>query len=232
MKNTVLVEKEIQRSPDAIKVELFKVLTNIESAEAASDKGFIELGIMLDKIKADKLWEKWAYSGYNDFVKKIAEKYPRTGRTKLYSCARIAEQLLPLADEADVVDMGISKASKLAAAVKKSDGKKPTDSLLAKARDPKVTVEQFDQQVAEEYEFKNDFEEGTWVDLSGVFMSEPEKEEFQRAIKTACLDDPPLPQILDRWNDNKAAHLRKEILQRWIMSYLAEKEKIVNDGQK
>ena len=170
MKNTILVEKETQRNPDEIKIELFKVLTNIESAEAASDSGFIQLGIMLDKIKADKLWEKWAYSGYNDFVKKIAEKYPRTGRTKLYSCARIAEQLLPLADEADVVGMGISKASKLAAAVKKSDGKKPTDSLLAKARDPKVTVEQFDSQIADEYQFKNDFENGTWTDSQwGVF---------------------------------------------------------------
>jgi hypothetical protein len=54
-------------------------------------------------------------------------------------------------------------------------------------------------------------------------MNAEEKAEFERAIRTACMDDPALP-MLDKWSDNSASHIRKEILWRWTSSYLADKE--------
>ena len=68
--------------------------------------------------------------------------------------------------------------------------------------------------------------------LSGVFFNDDELEEFNRAIRVACLTDPLISPPLDKWNDNKAAHIRKDILTRWVREYLATYEKPVNDDQK
>lgn len=224
-----MTEQIIEKAPQSankIQAELTKLLTDIDSQEVKLDKDFLRLGVMLEEVRSNKLWEPLGYDGYNDFIKSLAVKYQHCSRTKLYATARIADTLLDFAKAEDIESMGMSKASKLASAIKKSDNKKPSDSLLQSARDPKITVEQLDKQIATEYEFKSDFENGTWVDLSGVYMSPEEKEEFQRAIFTACQDDPPI-QILDKWNDNSASHLRKEVLWRWYSSYLAEKESTV-----
>jgi hypothetical protein len=196
----LIVEQDSQKA-NRLQVELMKLLTDIDSQEAKLDKDFVRLGVMLQDVKTNKLWEPLGHAGYNAFIKSLAEKFQYAGRTKLYASANIAEQLLDIAAPQDVVEMGMSKASKLASARKKADGKKPTDELLQKARDPQVTVQEFDKQIAGEYEFKNEFETGAWVDLAGCYMTAEEKAEFERAIRTACLDDPPLP-MHDKWNDN------------------------------
>lgn len=224
-----IVEQDTQK-PNRLQIELTKLLTDINSQEAKTDRDFLKLGVMLDQVRGRKLWSDWGYEGYNAFIKSLAEKYQYAGRTKLYNCARIAEQLLEVADPADVEQMGISKASKLSSAIKKADGKKPSDSLLQKAIDPKVTAPELDVLIAGEYEFKNEFESGTWVDLSGCFMTIEESEEFNRCIRVACLIDPVLP-VLEKWNDNKASHLRKDVLFRLVREFLATYEAEVN-GQK
>jgi hypothetical protein len=217
-----VIEQDSQKA-NRLQVELTKLLTDIDQQSAQLDKDFVRLGVMLQDVRENKLWEPLGYGGYNAFIKSLAEKFQHAGRTKLYATAQIAEQLLDVAAPQDVIDMGMSKASKLASAMKKADGKKPTDELLAKAKNPKVTIQEFDKQIAGEYEFRNEFETGAWVDLAGCYMSAEEKAEWERAIKTACLDDPPLP-MLDKWSDNSASHIRKEILWRWTASYLADKE--------
>jgi hypothetical protein len=222
MHESTIVEQDSQKA-NRLQVELTKLLTDIDCQEAKLDKDFVKLGVMLQDVRINKLWDKLGHSGYNSFIKSLTEKFQHASRTKLYASAQIAEQLLDVAEKQDVLDMGMSKASKLASAIKKADGKKPSDSLLQQAKDSKVTAAQLDTAIAGEYEFKNEFESGTWIDLAGCYMTAEEKLEFERAIRTACLDDPPLP-ILDKWSDSSASHIRKEILWRWYSSYLAEKE--------
>jgi hypothetical protein len=222
-----IVEKAPQ-SANKIQVELMKLLTDIDSQEAKLDHAFVKLGVMLDNVRADKLWEPLGYDGYNAFIKVLAEKFPNAGRTKLYACARIADTLLDHAKAEDIESMGMSKASKLASAIKKSDGKKPSDSLLQKAKDSKVTVQELDRQIADEYQFKIEFENGSWVDLSGVYMNPEEKEEFNRGVRVACLVDPPVNPVLENWQDNSSSHLRKDVLFRWVREFLATYEPEVN----
>ena len=222
MRVTEIVEQDSQKA-NRLQVELTKLLTDIDQQSAQIDRDFVKLGVLLTDVRESKTWEQLGYSGYNSFIKSLSEKFQSASRTKLYATAQIAEQLLDVATPQDIEQMGMSKASKLASAIKKADGKKPTDELLAKAKDSKVTVAELDKQIAGEYEFRNEFETGVWIDLSGCYMTAEEKAEWERAIKTACLDDPPLP-MLDKWNDNSASHIRKEILWRWTASYLAEKE--------
>jgi hypothetical protein len=218
--NETIVEKSPQ-SANKIQVELMKLLTDIDSQEAKLDHDFVRLGVMLDDVRSGKLWQSWGYDGYDSFIKSLAEKCQKTGRTKLYNCARIAEQLLEVADAADVIDIGITKAGKLASAIKNAGGKKPSDALLQQAK--KSPVKDFDAHIAAEYEFTSESEKGDWFNLSGICLTKEEREEFMRAVRVACQDDPPI-QILDRWDDNQAAHLRREVLWRWYTSYLAEKE--------
>lgn len=222
----VIIEQDSQKA-NRLQVELLKLLTDIDGQEAKLDKDFVRLGVMLQDVRTNKLWEPLGHAGYNAFIKSLSEKFPNAGRSKLYATAQIAEQLLDVAAPQDVIDMGMSKASKLASAIKKADGKKPTDALLQKAKDPKVTVQEFDKQVAGEYEFKNEFESGTWLDLAGIFLNEEERDEFYRAVRVACLIDPPIP-VLDKWNDNKASHIRKDIITRWLREFLATYEAEVN----
>jgi hypothetical protein len=217
-----IVEQDSQKA-NRLQIELTKLLTDIDQQSAQLDKDFVRLGVMLQDVRENKLWEPLGYGGYNAFIKSLSEKFQSASRTKLYATAQIAEQLLDVATPQDIEQMGMSKASKLASAMKKADGKKPTDALLQQAKDPKVTIQQFDAKIADEYQFHNEFESGSWIDLAGCYMTAEEKAEWERAIKTACLDDPPLP-MLDKWNDNSASHIRKEILWRWTASYLADKE--------
>jgi hypothetical protein len=210
-------KEDAQKTKDCVE----KLVIDIKNQQESLETNFARLGNELLRVRSNKYWIMWNFNRFNDYLENVASSVYK-GRTQLYATISIAERLLPISSEQDVVDMGISKASALANAIKKADGKKPSEALLASAKDSKITIPQFAAQIAEEYEFKSDFDKGLWFDLSGVFLSADEREEFYRAVRAACLTDPPISPILENWSDNKAAHLRKDILQRWIMSFLSE----------
>lgn len=195
--------------------ELDIVLDSIEGQQKQLKTDFVKLGVLLDRAMTEKSWLIWGFKKFDDFLESIAPRVDK-GRTQLYACSRIAAQLLPYMDEEDLITTGISKASKLASAVKKS-GKAPSDALLASAKDPNVTSAQLDKLIGGELCLQDDFEEGTWYSLVGIFFSDSEREEFERLVKLSCHVDPPLAHEVD-WQDANAVD-RKSILQKWMMEF-------------
>ncbi len=202
-----------------LKENLDLVLDEIETSQKKLDTDFVKLGTMLAEVQTKKYWIEYGHKSYNSFIKTIEPKVNK-GRSQLYACAAIAQQLLPIMDEEDLIMTGISKASALASQVKKT-GKAP-DELIAKAKDPKVTVDQFKEELGNHFGGRDEFEMGTWYPLEGVFFSPEEKAEFERAVSVACKTDPPLKNLVT-WR-NASAPDRKDILQRWIMTFLSTYE--------
>lgn len=222
---TGLLEKpfteEQKQEAAQIKKELSTVLDEIHSQEQKLETNFVKVGAMLEAVREKKFWllPEWGtFKSYNAFLESIAPKVGK-GRTRLYACAGIAKQLLPYIPPEELTDIGISKASALASAVKRS-GKKPSDDLLTAAKNPNTTLQQVQELIADDYGARDEGEKGVWFSLVGVFFSPEEKEEFERAVGAACQADPPL-QYHVKWEDATAGQ-RKEILWRWIATFLAE----------
>ncbi len=204
-----------------IKLELDRVLDSIKINEQQLDADFVKVGTLLEETREHKFWLLWGnHKSFNSFLESIAPMVGK-GRTRLYACAGIAKQLLPYLPPEDLTNIGISKASALASAVKKS-GKKPSDELLTAAKDPNTTLQQVQELIADDYGARDLGEQGTWYSLAGVFFSAGEKEEFERAVSVACKTDPALPNVID-WHDATAGS-RKEVLQRFIREFLGTYE--------
>lgn len=204
-------------------------LDEIQVAQDGLEKNFAQLGSDLLKVQQSKFWILYGtYKSYNDWQKSI-ESRVRKGRSQLYAVKTIAEALLPYTGEDDLVEMGVSKASALASAIKKSGGKRPTDKLLNEAKDQKVTVEKLGELIADSYGARDESEVGTWFALGGIFFSADEKAEFLRAVRVACKIDPVLPYIIDKWEDATAPQ-KKEVLWRMSSTFLAEYEPQVEKG--
>jgi hypothetical protein len=214
---------------DVIQQRLEVTLSEIQERQDGLEKNFAQLGNDLLKIQHSKFWILYGdYKSYNQWLKSI-EPRVRKGRSQLYAVKTIAEKLLPFADEDEIVEMGVSKASALATAIKNSGGKAPPDKLLKDAKNPDVTVEELGQLIADNYGLRDELEVGVWLALGGVFFSSEEKAEFQRAIAVACKIDPPLSYVIEEWGDATAAQ-KKEVLWRMTSSFLAEYESQVEKG--
>ena len=208
--------------------ELEQVVCEIHSQEKKLETNFVVLGTLIEEIREKKLWLMWDHRSFNSFLETIAPRIGK-GRSRLYACAGIAKQLLPYIAPDDLEDIGITKASAIAAAVKNAGGKKPSDKLITEAQKPETTLEQLNDLLVEDYGIKDQGEVGTWYSLAGIFLSPEEKEEFLRAVRVACKVDPVLDHIIDDWQDASAPQ-RKEVLFRWLREFLAEYESQVEKG--
>lgn len=204
--------------------EIEEIVERIASRQKELESNFVTIGVLLDAVRSNKFWLLWEFRSYGDFQKSIESRIKK-GRSQLYACSSIAKQLLPYIAPKELEDIGISKASALASAVKKS-GKPPADELLNAIKDKKTTLEQTHELIADNYGARDEFEMGIWYSLAGVYFSPEEKEEFERAVSVACKSDPPLPYLVS-WNDATAPQ-RKEILWRLVATFLADQEAEVN----
>lgn len=228
MEQIIMVEKAeetasyVEKQAAAqFKKELDAVLDGISLKEHGLDTDYVKVGTMLEKVREDKLWSFWGHRSYGTFIESVAGKVGK-GRTRLYQCSKVARELLPYIPPEELADVGISKASVLASAVKNSGGKRPNDALINAAKSPKITVQQMSEMIADVYGARDEGEKGIWYGLNGVFFDDSEKEEFERAVAVACQTDPKLPQVID-WHDAPAP-LRKQVLQKFIMEYLGTYE--------
>ena len=218
---------EIERSADEkkaiaqLKKQLFEELKKEREHDDIVESSRLKIGTLLEDARTKKAWQDWGHSSWNDFLESIAPQL-RKGRTSLYNYAATARDLLPYIPPDELPEVGITKARVLAAAVKKSGGKRPSDTLLNAAKSPAISVEDMHQLIADNFGARDETEKGTWFSLGGVFFSEEERDEFKRAVDVACRVDPPLKTVID-WNDANAPD-RKEVLQRFVREFLGTYE--------
>lgn len=228
VQNSAQVERSADEKKEIsqLKVNLYEELKNEKTHGEALETCRVKLGMLLNDVQDKKVWGDWGFKSYGDFLESIAPMVHK-GRTSLYNYADVSRQLLPYISPEELPEVGITKARALASAVKKNSGKRPSDTLLNAAKSPAISVGEMISLIQDNYGARDEGEKGTWMELSGVFFNDEEKDEFYRAVETACKTDPPLKFIIKDWNE-AAAPSRKEILWRWVASYLAENEANAN----
>ncbi len=219
---------EDRETASLVKQELDKTVGEIQAQEKGLETNFVKLGTVIEEIREKKLWLFWDHRSFNNFLETGAPKIGK-GRSRLYACAGICKQLLPYLAPEDLSEIGITKASAIAAAVKNSGGKRPSDKLLVEAQKSETTLDQLNNLLAEDYGARSFEEEGDWFSLSGIFMSEDEEAVFMRGVRCACKTDPALSFMVDKWQDASAPQ-RKEVLFRWIMEFLGTYEPETEKG--
>jgi hypothetical protein len=212
--NAAYVQKENEAKQ--LLEDIHETLERISHGHNEFVTGFARLGTMLVEVKNHKYWKDWGYDSFGKFVDHVKEKVNK-GRSQIYNTISVAEKLLPYASEADIEQMGISKANELAKMVK-ATGTAPSQDILANALNPKMEVEEFKADLYETYKVqKMDNEKGKYHDIGGYFATDEEWEEIQSVFESVAKEDPPISQETSEWAR------RKEIIWRlcanWKSSY-------------
>jgi UDP-N-acetylglucosamine transferase subunit ALG13 len=184
---------EDRSEADAISKDMEHTIDSIRSGELRLATSYARLGSLLLKVKQK---QHWIYYGYQSFGKYIDDLRGKIGRqrSQLYNVVSVAERLLPSMTEADLEQIGVTRANELAKFVKQS-GRNVTPELLEIALDPKQSVDKLHVAVMEALHQKAD-PKGTWWDASGCYLLPDERKEVNQAIGLAMITDPPISRDL------------------------------------
>ena len=174
------------------------LLDDSRAMQESLHRNYVDIGVTLIAIDDTRAWTLRAKSS-DQYIKNCESKFGK-GRTVLYNCKSVARYLLPHVPADRLIEIGISKAQPLATLVKNS-GKEPSAKLLAAAENPKVGVEEFRASIAET--LHENPESGKWYEfLAGFYVTEDEKQEFERAISAAKAQIE-LPENCPDWLERK-----------------------------
>lgn len=176
-----------------IKEEVEQLIKKINDGQWNLGKHFVQLGNKLLEIRTKRHWSEWGFESFGKYIETIREQIDK-GRTQLYQTISISEKLLPTVSEADLEQMGISKAGELKKVVQA--GKQPTPELIEKAKDRKVGVQELRAEVLKETSGEVPKDNETYWDLGGFFVTKEERDEIKKAFHLAEIVDPPISKEL------------------------------------
>lgn len=170
---------EMVNVPITVAQEVDTLVVQLLAAETVLERGYAKLGSLLNRVWAEKLWQDLGCESFGDYMKRLSEKHAR-GKTSLYSYLGVSQSLLPYMTEESLNTIGISKARELKKYVD-TTGAPPTEEVMTRAADPKVTVKDVKKLLfdAREPELK-----GTWVCLQG-YLNEDELQVYRAARECA-----------------------------------------------
>lgn len=200
--------------------KILNLITEVKAAESDLEGGYVKLGQLVYKVQVKTMWIPLGYNSWREYMEFLSEKYG-TGRTQLYGYIGTVKTLSPYVDDQTLTDMGISKAKELKRAVD-TTSKAPSEELLEKARDPKVLVPEFRKAIQEEFHIIDHNEKGIWIDLGGIYLTQDEKDEWEKAIDLAKSIDPVVSAALPKHVQFKEALMR--LVQEFIASHPDEPE--------
>lgn len=137
MYNTELIKQdEAAIEADAVREQADAVADAIFQHTLGLEQGFVSLMPLLKAIHDGRLWQSWGYLSFNAYLEYIE---PKIGRGVRY-CRQLLEtaKLLQL-PEADLREIGVTRAIALKDYCRVA-GKQPSPELLARAKDPEVSV--------------------------------------------------------------------------------------------
>lgn len=189
---------------------------------------WVRLGELLLRVRSKQFWLLWAdeqgqsFKSFSTYIQSLHGRVHK-GRTQLYHCVGVAEKLLPFVSAEQLQAMGISKATVLKEAVAQT-GRRPSETMIAKAVDPDVDIEELEATVFEEQHVKPEKKQRYWK-LGGFYVTPDEKKEIEHAFDIARRTDPVIPKSTAEWA------VLKEIMQRFAREYLATYEQAVQQGR-
>lgn len=200
----------------AARERLDLLLGEIAQSEKALTTNYVQLGLVLEEIRAQKYWIVYGATSFGKWLKSLHEQVQK-GRSQLYAVIGVVEKLLPLVGEDKLIQMGISKAQELKALVTAKPDRPIAPEVIEVAINPKATREQLRVAIHEYHDIKPE-NPGTWRDFGGGYYTAEEWAEVQYTLKLAERTDPPIPVEWPDWAR------RKEAIARLCMEYRATYE--------
>lgn len=208
-----LESEELQQNIDS-------TMEDIQRGHLLFVSGFARLGYLLNEVRKKRYWEDWGFPSFGVYIKDIETKIQKK-RSQIYNAISVADRLLPYANETQIQDMGITKATELAKIIKLT-GKTPSSETLEHAVNKTIEVDEFKAELHEVYAVQNLDEKGKFYDLHGFYCTDEERQEIEYVFDLAAKLDPAIPQEYSEWQR------RKEITMRLIRSVKIEWEHEVN----
>lgn len=187
------------------------------------ERNFVSLGAALYEVYRD---QHWMVAGHGSFGKYLRSLEPRAkrGRTQLYHCLGVVQDLLPHTTEHDLVEIGITKAILLRKALTSgADVGELVEDAKTKTKD------ELEDLVGETT--GDDEGPGRWVSFGGARYTEDELEEFIRAVNITLRTDPPIQVgggAIKKWSE-VPPQAKKEVLFRWLAGYVVEAENALRE---
>jgi hypothetical protein len=204
-----------------VRAQIATLVEEIRNHESSLVRDFAKLGTHLLTVREQKFWILWDFKSFGQYLAGIQNGLGK-GRAQLYQAISVVEKLLPEVTEGELAQMGISKAIALRKAIDPSGHVSP--ELVKLALDPKITIEDLRGEIYKACNLVAE-EDGSWLDLGGIFVTAAERAELKRADDVACRTDPIIPRDI-------SDHIRrKEIRMRQAQEYLATYEGIVERGE-
>jgi hypothetical protein len=173
------------------------------------ESNFVEIGIRLAAIKANRYWKMWKFQNFSSFMLSL------DSRSKNYASMGVALDLLPVVPKENLVAIGIGKAALLRQLMR--HGKRLSEELLAEARS--LTKEQLEGRVAQELGLVKE-EKSPWFAFGGANLSPEESAEFLRTVNLVVrVAELGGPEIVN-WQD-EPPNRKKQIVHLLCAEFLA-----------
>lgn len=209
-------EQEIL-SANVVKANVENLISTIEKSAKALNESYVSLGAALVTVSDKKLWMVWGLKSFGEYLETVGPRI-NYSRSQMYNIIGIAEKLLPVVSEENLVKMGVTKAGMLAKAVKNT-GEPPTEELVSKAVDPKTKADEFEEEVAHAFHMVEPNSKGKFYSLGFVMLEDDEKTEFMNAVQIAIKMGAEVKHPVEKWTDLTPTE-KKIVLQKWIMEYV------------
>jgi hypothetical protein len=181
---------------ETVRLQVEDLLTAIGGQQAGLESNFVQLGQKLSIVERERYWIGWGFKGFSAYLRSIAPRVNR-GRTQLYNCVGIAQDLLPFITESTLSEIGISKAAVLRRMLQ--TGKRPSPELITLAAE--ATQEELEAAIAKECGEAVPDEPGTWFSYGGAYLTEEQRAEFLRVVNLVVrAASIPVGYTIDDWN--------------------------------
>jgi len=193
--------------------QIDSLINRLLSKEGELDHGYAKLGLLLVEVSEQELWREAGFKSFETYLSTLIEKYHK-GRTQMFAFFTSVREMKPYLTEEQMNDMGITKLSELKKATKKL-GFPPNTAVMDVAMDPRSTVSDVRKAIAQNHQFTEEEQKGTWLDLGGFFVTPEEKLVITEAFSAAWRTDP----VVQRSVKNEIR--TKEGIIRMAMEYLS-----------
>jgi hypothetical protein len=182
------------------------MIQGLLTEESKIDSGYAKLGFLLMEVNTKKYWKTLDFKNFGEYMHSLSAKYNK-GRSQLYQYFSTVRELSLYITEEQLILMGIAKAAKIAKYVKKS-GFPPSEDIISKAIDSKVTGQELNKILFDET-IPGDKPDGTWFPQEGFYANESERIVIRSADELALKIEPAVLPDTPDWVKRKEARLRQ-----------------------
>jgi hypothetical protein len=186
----VQITHDERKAANEANQEVEALVSTIRMRTTELESSYTKLGSLVLRIRDERYWLLLGFHSFGEYVKSLHTRLG-LGRTQIYQMVSISQNLIPLLGEDTLAEIGKSKAIELRRVVT-STGRRPSEDLIKKAKDPDVTLDEIRELAFKEIHGTPPPAE-SYMHLGGFHVTPSERAEINQAIECAKGVDPAVP---------------------------------------